>query len=155
MDELSEVRAPIPFLSLLKAGSRAALLPGNQMMTWIPPGSKARRAPATTGSSGSVGEKGREKCAHLLVVRDLSYQHLSDLSGHVAIIIHFSLPENCDVCPNPITARPQLPHLDCTPPPPAFHPGSGPMAFPLIPKSSQSVTFSLTTLNLPHIHRSL
>lgn len=146
MDELSAVRAPIPSLSLLKVGSRAALLPGNQMMNWIPPGSQARREPAATGSSGSMGEKGREKCAHLLVVRDLSYQHLRDLSGHVAIIIHFSLPENSDVCPNPITARPQLPHLACTPPPPAFHPGSGPMAFPHVPKSSQRVTFSPTTL---------
>lgn len=53
--------------------------------------------------------------AHLLIVRNLSHQHLSDLPGHVTIIIHFSLPENSDVCPNPVTEKPQLPYFTLFP----------------------------------------
>lgn len=50
-------------------------------------------------------------CAHLLVVGDLSDKHLRDLPGHVAVIIHLSLPKNSDVCPNPVTEKPQLPYF--------------------------------------------
>lgn len=42
---------------------------------------------------------------YLLVVRDLAHQHFGDLSRNIAIVIHLSLPENCDVCPHPVHSK--------------------------------------------------
>lgn len=99
-------------------------LSGDQTMNWTPPPPQGPRPGESLPPRGPPREHRRERqgrvWAHLLVVRDLSYQHLGDLPGHVTIIVHFSLPENSDVCPDPVTARPQLPHLTCTPLPPSI-----------------------------------
>lgn len=88
-------------------------------------------------------------CAHLLVVRDLSYQHFGNLPGHVAVIIHFSLPENSDICPDPVTARPRLPHLTCTlPHPPPSNLALDQMAFSHLPPPDFT---SLPPSSLSHI----
>ena len=122
MDELSEVRAPTFHLSSLRVkvkGSGTLWGPNDEL---DPP--QGPRPGESLPPRGPPREHGRERqgrvWAHLLVVRDLSYQHLGDLPGHVTIIVHFSLPENSDVCPDPATARPQLPHLTCTPLPPSI-----------------------------------